>query len=224
MASLEAIANTLRSVAASGMKPKALLAAVRERHPEATKKEVVRAAFYALTESHGDAPQHFLDLHGFAITERAPDDNEPVKPAKLRRKKRTERWGQRSGPSTDSFRALSGAARQLLLTTLNAHMDKTGEGRTADPSVLTNLVQNHFQRHDALAGSAVGPLQLIKRGVDAIRRSAVRHGGEMIDLVEAAAHGRHAHVIGTLSLMSSIVCQLKILFSGVIAHTILGLH
>lgn len=99
MASLEAIANTLRSVAASGMKPKALLAAVRERHPEATKKEVVRAAFYALTESHGDAPQHLLDLHGFAITERAPDDDEPVKPAKLRRKKKDRKVGAAERPA-----------------------------------------------------------------------------------------------------------------------------
>ena len=32
------------------------------------KKEVVRAAFYALTESHGDASEHLRDLHGFAIT------------------------------------------------------------------------------------------------------------------------------------------------------------
>ncbi|CAX24338.1 protein of unknown function [Methylorubrum extorquens DM4] len=76
-----------------------MLAAVRERHPEATKKEVVRAAFYALTESHGDAPQHLLDLHGFAITERAPDDDEPVKPAKLRRKKKDRKVGAAERPA-----------------------------------------------------------------------------------------------------------------------------
>ncbi|EHP92750.1 MAG: hypothetical protein MIN69_12320 [Methylorubrum extorquens] len=97
MASLEAIANTLRSVATSGMKPKALLAAVRERHPEATKKEVVRAAFYALTESRGDTPEHLQNLHSFAITERAPDDDEPVKATKLRKKKKAK--GRDSGAS-----------------------------------------------------------------------------------------------------------------------------
>lgn len=97
MASLEAIANTLRSVAVSGMKPKALLAAVRERHPEVTKKEVVRAAFYALTESQGDTPEHLRDLHSFAITERAPDDDEPVKASKLRKKK-----GRKAGSAEQS--------------------------------------------------------------------------------------------------------------------------
>lgn len=99
MPSLEAIADTLRSVAASGMKPKALLAAVRERHPEVTKKEVVRAAFYALTESHGDAPELLRDLHGFAVTERAPDDDEPVKAAKLRKKKKERKAGAAEQPA-----------------------------------------------------------------------------------------------------------------------------
>lgn len=45
MASIQELANALRSVAVSGMKPKTLPAAVRERHPEATKKKVVQAAF-----------------------------------------------------------------------------------------------------------------------------------------------------------------------------------
>nr|WP_246681784.1 hypothetical protein [Methylobacterium sp. L1A1] len=85
MASIEELAKTLREVAASGMKPKALLAAVRGLHPEATKKEVVRAAFYALAE--GQSGNHG-DLHSFALTERAVDDDEPVKAAKLRKKKK----------------------------------------------------------------------------------------------------------------------------------------
>lgn len=84
MASIEELANTLRGVAASGMKPKALLAAVREKYPEATKKEVVRAAFYALAE--GQSGDHG-ELHSFALSERAVDDDEPVKAAKLRKKK-----------------------------------------------------------------------------------------------------------------------------------------
>ena len=85
MASIEELANTLRGVAVSGMKPKALLAAVRERHPEATKKEVVRAAFYALAEGQGG---DHGELHSFALAERAVDDDEPVKAAKLRKKKK----------------------------------------------------------------------------------------------------------------------------------------
>ena len=51
MASIEEIAATLRSIATPGMKPKALRAAIRERYPEANKKEIVRAAFYAMTET-----------------------------------------------------------------------------------------------------------------------------------------------------------------------------
>ena len=88
MASIEALADTLRSVATVGMKPKELLALVRERHPEVTKKEVVRAAFYALIENHGANHEHAKDLHSFAITERAFDDDKPVKASKLRKKKK----------------------------------------------------------------------------------------------------------------------------------------
>ncbi|WP_437872054.1 hypothetical protein ACSD7O_07965 [Methylorubrum extorquens] len=87
MASIEEIAATLREVATSGMKPKALLSAVRERHPEATKKEVVRAAFYALTEGRDDRHEHLDNLHSFALTERATEEDEPVRSGKLRKKK-----------------------------------------------------------------------------------------------------------------------------------------
>lgn len=48
MASIEIIAATLWTLVKPGMKPKELCAAVREQHPEASKKEIVRAAFYAL--------------------------------------------------------------------------------------------------------------------------------------------------------------------------------
>ncbi|MER2265689.1 hypothetical protein [Methylobacterium oxalidis] len=87
MASIEALAGTLRKLAVSGMKPKDLLAAVRQQHPEATKKEVVRAAFYALIESHGTSPEETQSLHSFAIGERAVDEEQDVRPAKLRGKK-----------------------------------------------------------------------------------------------------------------------------------------
>ncbi len=92
MASIDEIAATLRGVAAAGMKPKELLGAVRERHPEASKKEVVRAAFYALIEDQNreqdTAPEQTRDLHAFAIHERATDEEAPVKRRKLPRKKR----------------------------------------------------------------------------------------------------------------------------------------
>ena len=44
MVPIESLSATLRSVAARGMTPKALRAAVRGKHPEASKKDVVRAA------------------------------------------------------------------------------------------------------------------------------------------------------------------------------------
>lgn len=88
MASIEELAKTLREVATTGMKPKALLTAVRGLHPEASKKEVVRAAFYALAEGQGS---DHGELHSFALAERAVDDDEPVKAGKLRKKKKVRK-------------------------------------------------------------------------------------------------------------------------------------
>lgn len=88
MASTKELAIALQLVATSGMKPKALIAAVRERYPEATKKEVVRAAFYTLTDNQDINPEYLEALHSFAITERAVDEDEPVKTGKLRKKKK----------------------------------------------------------------------------------------------------------------------------------------
>jgi hypothetical protein len=88
MASTKELAITLRLVATSGMKPKALIAAVRERYPEATKKEVVRAAFYTVTDNEDINPEYLEALHSFAITELAVDEDEPEKSGKLRKKKK----------------------------------------------------------------------------------------------------------------------------------------
>ncbi len=89
MSDLHTLAATLRRVAQVDMKPKDLIAAVRQRHPEATKKQIVRAAFYALTqEASQDAPhdgQQAQQLHAFALTEQASDDEEPV-PERVRKK------------------------------------------------------------------------------------------------------------------------------------------
>ncbi len=70
------------------MKPKELRAAVRQKHPEAHKKEIARAAFYALTEAPATGEAALADLHNFALSERGADDAEgEVKPSKKRRKK-----------------------------------------------------------------------------------------------------------------------------------------
>ncbi|MCJ2075327.1 hypothetical protein MKK68_06590 [Methylobacterium sp. E-016] len=72
MASMQEIAATMRSVVTPGMTPKAIRAAIREKHPEASKKEIVRAAFYALAEA--PAADASADLHGFALSERGADE------------------------------------------------------------------------------------------------------------------------------------------------------
>lgn len=85
MVSIEALSATLRSVAAPGMSPKTLRA-VREKHPEASKKEVVRAAFHALIDSQSQDGRAIEALHSFALAERAPDD-ETAGPIGSRRKR-----------------------------------------------------------------------------------------------------------------------------------------
>lgn len=85
MASIQDIAAALRSIAKPGMKPKALRAAIRERYPDASKKEIVRAAFYAVTEEPSAS-----ELHDFAIAERIAEDNEgEVLRVTKRKKKRS---------------------------------------------------------------------------------------------------------------------------------------
>lgn len=88
MASIEEIASTLRTIVKPGMKPKELRAAVRERHPHVHKKEIVRAAFYALTDAPATGDAALADLHNFALSERGVDDLDgEVKPSKKRKKK-----------------------------------------------------------------------------------------------------------------------------------------
>lgn len=91
MTSTEEIAATLRSIAMPGMKPKAIRAAVRERHPEASKKEIVRAAFFAVTESVSTNQSATSELHNFALAERVAEDNAEVvlRVGKRKKKKRS---------------------------------------------------------------------------------------------------------------------------------------
>lgn len=98
MASIQEIAATLRSIAAPGMKPKAIRVAVRERHPEASKKEIVRAAFYAVTESPSAGQAATAELHTFALAERVAEENADVvlKTSKRKKKKRASDSGGRS--------------------------------------------------------------------------------------------------------------------------------
>ncbi|MGU3421551.1 hypothetical protein [Methylobacterium sp. D54C] len=98
MASIREIADTLRRIAAPGMKPKAIRSAIRERHPEASKKEIVRAAFYAVTEGPTATEGATAELHDFALAERIAEDNADVvlKASKRKRKKRSSDASDRS--------------------------------------------------------------------------------------------------------------------------------
>lgn len=93
MSDLQPLAATLRKVAQANMKPKDLVAAVREHHPEATKKQIVRAAFFALTQdAPHDGPQS-QRLHAFALTERAGEDEEPALQSVRKKGKRKKAAG-----------------------------------------------------------------------------------------------------------------------------------
>ena len=88
MASIQEIAATLRSIAAPGMKPKAIRSAIREKHREASKKEIVRAAFYAVTESAQEGQNATSELHNFALAERIADENADTVSKISKRKKK----------------------------------------------------------------------------------------------------------------------------------------
>lgn len=89
MAKIDVIAKTLANVAAPGMKPKDLIAAVKEKHPDVSKKEIVRAAFYTLTDSNGVDADKARDLHAFALSERASVvDDAPVAKRRVNSKRK----------------------------------------------------------------------------------------------------------------------------------------
>ncbi|MGU3667218.1 hypothetical protein ACLBX9_23780 [Methylobacterium sp. A49B] len=90
MTSTEELAATLRTIATPGMKPKAIRAAIRERHPDASKKEIVRAAFFAVAESAA-SQEATSELHDFALAERVAEENADVvlRVGKRKKKKRS---------------------------------------------------------------------------------------------------------------------------------------
>lgn len=88
MPSISDLATILREVASPGLKPKELIAAVREKHPEATKKEIVRAAFFTLSDGHEANAAQTGELHSFALKERGTDEEATLKPIKLKKKNR----------------------------------------------------------------------------------------------------------------------------------------
>lgn len=87
MASIEELAGTLQGLAGPGIKRKELLAAVHKKHPKASKKDIVRAAFFALTNPVEGDVERAQRLHDFALNERAGDAEAPI-PIRRRKKDR----------------------------------------------------------------------------------------------------------------------------------------
>lgn len=88
MRKIEDIAATVTALAAPGMKPKDLIAAVREKHPDAGKKAIVRAAFYAAIEQAETDPPASVMLHGAAMDARKDDEIGDADEKRDRKKKR----------------------------------------------------------------------------------------------------------------------------------------
>lgn len=73
---IEAVAKTVGELATPGMRPKQLLEAVRKRHPEVSKKEVTRAAFYAVIIAAEREPERAKELHDVATGARNSPEGE----------------------------------------------------------------------------------------------------------------------------------------------------
>jgi hypothetical protein len=70
---LEKISRTIQRLATTEMKPKKLFKAVREEHPDASRKEIVRAAFLAVIDNSDANPEKSVQLQNFALSERGGD-------------------------------------------------------------------------------------------------------------------------------------------------------
>jgi hypothetical protein len=68
------IEATLIALARPKMTPKELLKATRKAHPDASKKEIVRAAFRSLISVADSDADKAAILQNFALQERAVDD------------------------------------------------------------------------------------------------------------------------------------------------------
>lgn len=68
------IEMTLIQLAKPRMTPKELLKAARKAHPDASRKEIVRAAFRSLITVADDDADKAAILQNFALQERAVDD------------------------------------------------------------------------------------------------------------------------------------------------------
>lgn len=87
--SISVLAAILRQVASPGITPNELVAGVREKQPDVTKKEIVRAAVFDLSDGQDANPTPSGAPHEFALKERASHPAPAVKRPKWK-KNRTD--------------------------------------------------------------------------------------------------------------------------------------
>lgn len=92
MNDLQAIARTVANLAAPGLKPKELIAAVRKQHPDASKKEISRGAFLAMIQAADGDPDRARRVQELALASRGDhaeddDDGKAVSNTASKRKK-----------------------------------------------------------------------------------------------------------------------------------------
>ncbi len=73
---IEKIADTIKGLATPGMKLKALIDAVKQQHPQATKKEIARAAFLSVILASDYDPDDTQALHDLAMDTRDEDQDQ----------------------------------------------------------------------------------------------------------------------------------------------------
>jgi hypothetical protein len=73
--STDDIRATLLKLARPEMSPKDLLREMRKAHPEASKKEIIHAAFASIIEVADADPEKALSLQDFALTERGSGES-----------------------------------------------------------------------------------------------------------------------------------------------------
>jgi hypothetical protein len=101
MSEIEKIARTVAGLAVPGMKPKALLTKVRRKHPDATKKDLSRAAFMAAILAADSDPERASRAHDAALASRAPDDTASGSEPQAQRSRR-RKTSQKQYPSLPS--------------------------------------------------------------------------------------------------------------------------
>jgi hypothetical protein len=75
-AELQAIGETLMRIVTPDMTPKQLIKAARREHPDASKKDIVRAAFFSIIANADQDHEKARNPRAFAIAERTRNREE----------------------------------------------------------------------------------------------------------------------------------------------------